>query len=114
MFCKLVGRHRPAGLSQSGRAPLDRTFARHRALSSRGSAAQPRPLMFSDLEKRIELLANRITVLRDAVRLNDFRLAQRLRMALVAYVKDIEGPLRDDIVQLFEITGFWLRNVDNR
>jgi hypothetical protein len=70
--------------------------------------------MSSDLEQRIEVLAIRVNGLRDAVRLDNFRSAQRFRAGLVAYLKDLEGPLRDDVAQLFEITGVWLRNVDDR
>ena len=70
--------------------------------------------MSSDVHERIELLANRVNGLRHAVRLDNFRLAQRLRVGLAAYVQDLEGPLRDDIAQLYEITGVWLRNVDDR
>lgn len=70
--------------------------------------------MSRDVHERIELLAIRVNGLRHAVRLDNFRSAQRLRAGLVAYVKDLEGPLRDDIAQLYTITGVWLRNVDDR
>jgi hypothetical protein len=70
--------------------------------------------MSSDLEKRIELLASRVKGLRHAVRLDNFRRAQQLRMGLAAHLKDFEGPLRDDVAQLFEISGLWLRNVGDR
>jgi hypothetical protein len=70
--------------------------------------------MPSDFENRIELLAKRVNGLRQAVRLDNFRVAQSLRAGLPAYIKDLEGPLRDDVAHLFEITGAWLRNVDNR
>jgi hypothetical protein len=70
--------------------------------------------MSSDLEQRIEVLAIRVNGLRHAVRLDNFKTAQRLRAGLVAYLKDLKGPLREDLAQLFEITGVWLRNVDDR
>jgi hypothetical protein len=70
--------------------------------------------MSSDHKNRIELLANRVNGLRHAVRLDNFKVAQSLRSGLAAYLKDLEGPLRDDLVQLFEITGVWLRNLDDR
>jgi hypothetical protein len=35
--------------------------------------------------------------LRHAIRLGNFRSAQRLRAGLVAYSKDLKGPLRDDV-----------------
>jgi hypothetical protein len=67
-----------------------------------------------DLPKRFELLSSRVKALRYAVRLNDFRLAQRLRMGLAAYLRHLEGPLHEDIVRLLEISGSWLRNVGDR
>ena len=70
--------------------------------------------MSGDLENRSELLAIRVNSLRHAVRLDNFRVAQSLRAGLAAYLKDLEGPLRDDLVRLFEITGVWLRNLDDR
>ena len=70
--------------------------------------------MSTDLANRIELLATRVNGLRHAVRLDNFRQAQRLRIGLAAYLKDREVPLRDDVVQLFEITGVWLHNVGDR
>jgi hypothetical protein len=66
--------------------------------------------MPSDFENRIELLAKRVNGLHQAVRLDNFRVAQSLRAGLPAYIKDLEGPLRDDVAHLFEITGAWLRN----
>lgn len=62
--------------------------------------------MSSDHEQRFGMLANRVNGLRQAVRLDNFRSAQRLRAGLVAYVKDLEGPLREDIAHLYEITAF--------
>jgi hypothetical protein len=70
--------------------------------------------MASDIQKRIDLLSGRIKGLRYAVQLDDFRLAQRLRMGLAAYLRHLDGPLRDEVTRLFEITGLWLRNVEDR
>jgi hypothetical protein len=41
-------------------------------------------------------VVNRIKGLRYAVRLNDFRLAQRLRMALTATLRHIDEPVRNE------------------
>jgi hypothetical protein len=70
--------------------------------------------MSSDHEQRFEVLADRVNGLRQAVRLDNFRSAQRLRAGLGGYLKDLKGPLRDDVAHLFEMTGVWLRNVDDR
>ena len=64
--------------------------------------------------KGLELLSGRVKALRLAVDLDNFRLAQRLRMGLVAYLRHLERPLRDDVARLFEISGLWLRNVGDR
>ena len=66
-----------------------------------------------DLRKRIEL-AGRVKALRHAIRLDNFSLAQHLRKGLAASLRHLEGPLRDDVAQLFEISGLWLRNVGDR
>jgi hypothetical protein len=39
--------------------------------------------------------------LRNAVRLDNLRLAQHLRMGLAASLRHLEGSLRDDVAQLF-------------
>ena len=64
--------------------------------------------------KGLELLSGRVKALRLAVDLDNFRLAQRLRMGLAAYLRHLERPLRDDVARLFEIGGLWLRNVGDR
>ena len=64
--------------------------------------------------KGLELLSGRVKTLRLAVDLDNFRLAQRLRMGLAAYLRHLERPLRDDVARLFEISGLWLRNVGDR
>jgi hypothetical protein len=64
--------------------------------------------------KGLELLSGRVKALRLAVDLDNFRLAQRLRMGLAAYLSHLERPLRDDVARLFEISGLWLRNVGDR
>ncbi len=60
------------------------------------------------------MLLGRVKGLRYAVQLDEFRLAQRLRMGLAAYLRHLEAPLRDEVAQLFEITGLWLRNIGDR
>ena len=57
--------------------------------------------MSSDLQKRIDLLLGHIKGLRYAVQLDDFRLAQRLRMGLAAYLRHPDGLLRDEVTRLF-------------
>jgi hypothetical protein len=64
--------------------------------------------------KGLELLSGWVKALRLAVDLDNFRLAQRLRMGLAAYLRHLERPLRDDVARLFEISGLWLRNVGDR
>ena len=59
--------------------------------------------------KGLELLSGRVKALRFAVRLDNFRRAQRLRTGLAAYLRHLEKPLRDDVARLFEISGLWLR-----
>jgi hypothetical protein len=59
-------------------------------------------------------VVNRIKGLRYAVRLNDFKLAQRLRMALVATLRHIDEPMRDEVAQLLHVSGLWVRNVGDR
>jgi hypothetical protein len=66
-----------------------------------------------NLAKRFEL-SDRVKALRYAILLDDFRLAQHLRMGLAVYLRHLQGPLRDDVAQLFEISGLWLRNVGDR
>ena len=52
--------------------------------------------------KGLELLSGRVKALRLAVHLDNFRLAQRLRMGLAAYLRHLERPLRDDVARLFQ------------
>ena len=63
---------------------------------------------------RSRLLAGRIKGLLYAVRLNDFKLAHRLRLALIATLRHIEEPTRDEIARLVDISGLWIRNVGDR
>lgn len=71
--------------------------------------------MFNDVRKRSRLLSGRVKGLRYAVALNDFRLAQRLRMGLVAVVRHLEEePVRDEITRLVDVSGLWVRNVGDR
>ena len=63
---------------------------------------------------RSRLLAGRIKGLLYAVRLNDFKLAQRLRMALVATLRHLDEPTRDQVARLVDISGLWVRNIGDR
>jgi hypothetical protein len=56
----------------------------------------------------------RIKGLRYAVRLNDFRLAQRLRMALTASLRHIDEPVRNEVARLVDVSGLWVRNIGDR
>ena len=64
--------------------------------------------------KDFSLLVARVKALRCAVRVDNFRLAQRLRMGLVLYLRHLERPLRNDVARLFAVSGLWVRNVGNR
>ena len=66
------------------------------------------------LRKGLTLLVARVKALRRAVRVDNFRLAQRLRMGLVLYLRHLEEPLRNDVARLFEVSGLWVRNVGDR
>jgi hypothetical protein len=49
--------------------------------------------------------------------LNDFKIAQRLRARLAGVLRrphDLVKPLQDDLEDLLEISGLWVRNVGNR
>jgi hypothetical protein len=64
--------------------------------------------------KQSRSLAGRIKGLRFAVRLNDFKLAQRFRMGLAVTLRHLDEPVRDDIARLVDVSGLWVRNVGNR
>jgi hypothetical protein len=64
--------------------------------------------------KQSRSLAGRIKGLRYAVRLNDFRLAQRLRMALAVTLRHLDQPVRDEVARLVDLSGLWVRNVGDR
>jgi hypothetical protein len=66
------------------------------------------------VRKGLSLLVARVTALRRAVRVDNFRLAQRLLMGLVLYLRHLEQPLRNDVARLFEVSGLWVRNVGDR
>jgi hypothetical protein len=66
------------------------------------------------LRKGFTLLVARVKALRRAVRVDNFRLAQRLRMGLVLYLRHLGEPLRNDVARLFEVSGLWVRNVGDR
>jgi hypothetical protein len=70
--------------------------------------------MSKGLRKGFQFLAARVKALRRAVRVDNFRLAQRLRMGLGLYLKHLEEPLRNDVARLFEVSGLWVRNVGDR
>ena len=59
-------------------------------------------------------VVGQIKALRYAVRLNDFRLAQRLRMALIATLRHIDEPVRDELAHLVDVSGLWVRNIGDR
>jgi hypothetical protein len=51
------------------------------------------------------------------VRLNDLKTAQHLRARLIGVLRrphNLAKPLHDDLKELFEISGLWVRNVGNR
>src|SRR5262245_37801755 len=64
--------------------------------------------------ERFSLLVARIKGLRSAVRGANFRMAQRLQLALPLYVRHVETQLRKDIDRLFDLSRFWVRNVGDR
>src|SRR5215469_2798958 len=64
--------------------------------------------------KRLEVLPIQVKALRNAIRINNFKRAQHLRMGLAGSLRHLEPPLQDDIARLFEISGLWLRNVGDR
>jgi hypothetical protein len=66
------------------------------------------------LRKGFTLLAARVKALRRAVRVDNFRLAQRLRMGLALCLRRLEEPLRNDVARLFQVSGLWVRNVGDR
>jgi hypothetical protein len=66
------------------------------------------------LRNGFQFLAARVKALRRAVRVDNFRLAQRLRMALPVYMRHLREPLRNDLARLFETSGLWVRNVGDR
>jgi hypothetical protein len=66
------------------------------------------------LRKGLQFLAARVKALRRAVRVDNFRLAQRLRMALPIYMRHLTEPLRNDLARLFEVSGLWVRNIGDR
>ena len=66
------------------------------------------------LRKGFQFLAARVKALRRAVRVDNFRLAERLRMGLGLYLRHLEEPLRSDVARLLQISGLWVRNVGDR
>src|SRR5262249_1128885 len=66
------------------------------------------------LRKGFQFLAARVKALRRAVRVDNFRLAQRLRVGLGLYLRHLEEPLLKDVERLFEVSGLWVRNIGDR
>ena len=66
------------------------------------------------LQKGFQFLAARVKALRRAVRVDNFRLAQRLRTGLGLYLRHLEEPLLKDVARLFEVSGLWVRNIGDR
>ena len=64
--------------------------------------------------KQPRSLAGRIKGLRHAVRLNDFKLAQRFRMGLGVTLRHLDEPVRHDVARLVDVSGLWVRNVGDR
>src|SRR5262245_59206234 len=58
------------------------------------------PRMSKNLPRWLELISSLVKALRSAIRLDNFRLAQHLRMGLAAYLRDLEQPLQDDVARL--------------
>ena len=52
------------------------------------------------LRKGFQFLAAQVKALRRAVRVDNFRLAQRLRMGLALYLRHLKEPLRNDVERL--------------
>ena len=73
-------------------------------------AAEP----FARAAKGLARFVTRLKALRRAVRGDNFRMAQRLRLALPLYVRHLKQPVRDDILRLFEFSGLWVRNLGDR
>jgi hypothetical protein len=66
------------------------------------------------LRKGFSSLVARVKALQRAVRVDNFRLAQRLRMRLAPYLRHLKGPLRNDVERLVRVGGLWVRNVGDR
>jgi hypothetical protein len=64
--------------------------------------------------KGLRFLVARVKALRDAVRVDNVRLAHRSRMNLVSQLRRIDIPERDDVLQLFRVSGLWVRNIGDR
>jgi hypothetical protein len=73
-------------------------------------AAEP----FAQAAKGLARLVARLKALRNAVRGNNFRTAQCLRLALPLYFRRLKAPLRNDVARLFEASGLWVRNIGDR
>jgi hypothetical protein len=72
--------------------------------------------MSYDSRKRLQLYGM-VKSLGYVVHANDLKTAQHLRARLAGalkYVDDRAEPLHDDVKELFQISGLWVRNVGNR
>jgi hypothetical protein len=83
-------------------------------MSARSAAGSLVDKVSKGLRKGFTLLAARVRALRHAVQVDNIRLAQRLRMGLVLYLRHLKEPLRNDVARLFEVSGLWVRNVGDR
>ena len=85
-----------------------------RIMSARPGAGSLINRASKGLQKGFQFLAARVKALRRAVRVDNFRLAQRLRTGLGLYLRHLEEPLRKDVARLFEVSGLWVRNIGDR
>ena len=86
-----------------------------RWIGRNGGAIIDLTLLFARVFEGVGAGLRRLNAVRpQALHLDNFRLAQRLRMGLAAYLRHLEKPLRDDVARLFEISGLWSATVTTR
>src|SRR6516162_4026942 len=78
------------------------------------AAGSPLDKMTDRLRQGLASLVARVKALRNAVRVDNFRLVQRLRKGLVLYLRHLGQPLHSDVARLFEVSGTWVRNAGKR
>ena len=78
------------------------------------AAGSPIDKMTNRVRQGLASLVARVKALRLAVRVDNFRLVQHLRMGLVLYLKHLGQSLRSDVARLFEVSGVWVRNAGER